>query len=64
MRIKSVKHGDSRTERGNLRQREIDENHPPLHHMHAQVGMDASQNQAGNKGRQQKSQSLVHEFLI
>ena len=41
----------------------IDENHAALHHVDAQIGVDAGQNQAGDKGRQQESQG-VHVVLI
>ena len=54
VRLDPVQRGDGSAERGDLRQREIDEDDPALHHVNAQVGMNACQNQARDKRRQQE----------
>ena len=40
---------DRRAERGDLRQRQIHEDHPALDDVHAEVGVDAGQDQAGRR---------------
>ena len=47
---------DGGAERRDLSERQIDEDHPALHDVDTQVGVDARQNQAGDEGRRQKSQ--------
>ena len=45
---------DRRAERGDLRQREIDEDHAALDDVDAEIGVNAGQDQAGGEGRRQK----------
>ena len=54
---------DRRAERRNLRQREIDEDDPALDDVHAQVGVDAGQDQAGDERRGQELDDL-HERQV
>ena len=62
MRIEPVEHGDGATEGGNLRQRQIHEDHATFHNMYTQVGVNTRQNKAGDKRRQQEGQN-VHVVL-
>ena len=48
---------DGRAERGDLRERQIHEDHAAFDDVHAQIGVDAGQNQAGDERR---SQELEH----
>ena len=45
---------DSGAEGGDLGQRKIHKNDAALHHVHAKIGVNAGQNQAGHEGREQK----------
>ena len=47
---------DRRAERGNLRQREVDEDDAPLDDVHAEVRVDAGDDQAGDERRREKRQ--------
>ena len=60
VRIDAVEHRDGGAERRDLRQRQIHEDHAALHHVDAQIGMNAGQNQARDEGSQQKRKS-VHD---
>ena len=60
VRIDAVQHGDGGAERGDLRQREVDEDHAALHHVDAEVGVNAGEDQAGDEGRQQRSSDMSH----
>jgi hypothetical protein len=46
--------GDGGSQGGDLGEREIDEDHAALDHVHAQVGVDAGQDQARDEGGQQQ----------
>src|ERR1700676_294845 len=52
MRIETIKHRNGAAEGGDLRQGEIHKNDPALHHVNAQISVDASENEAGDEGRQ------------
>ena len=54
MQVVAEQVGDGRTEGGDLGEREVDEDHPALDHVHAQVGVDAGQDQARHEGRQEQ----------
>jgi hypothetical protein len=41
--------GNRRAQGRDLGEREVDEDHPPLHHVDAQVGVDAGQDEAGRE---------------
>ena len=45
-----------RAERRDLRQRQVDEDHAALDDVHAEVGVDAGEDQAGGKRRRQELQ--------
>ena len=45
---------DGRAERGDLREREVDEDDPPLDDVDAQIGVDAGEDQAGDERRRQE----------
>jgi hypothetical protein len=64
MRIHSHQDGDGRAQSSNLRQRQVDKDHSALYHMHAQIGVNAGQNQAGQKGRQQEWQNFHGSPLL
>src|SRR5207244_4199389 len=53
------RHG--RPQRGDLGERKVDEDDPPLHHVNAEVGMNAGQDQAGQKRQNEKRKNL-HYF--
>src|ERR1700674_363214 len=61
--VKTVKHSDGGAERGDLGQREIHEYNPSLDYMNTQVGVYASQDQAGDERREQEAKS-AHVVLI
>ena len=50
-----------RSERGDLRERKVDEDDAALHDVHAEVGMDAGQHEAGQKRQNEKRKNL-HYF--
>ena len=54
MRIVALPHGDGGAERGDLREREVDEDDPSLDDVQAQVGVDARDDQAGGNRRRQE----------
>ena len=45
---------DGRAERGDLREREVDEDDPALDDVHAEVGVDAGQDQARDERRREE----------
>ena len=49
---------DRGAERRDLREREVDEDDAPLDDVHAEVGVDAGQDQAGDERRGQKANDL------
>ena len=49
MRVHTDENRRGRAQRGNLRQRQVNKDHAALHHMDTQVGMYASQDEAGEK---------------
>ncbi len=49
VRVHPRQDGDRGPQGGDLRQRQVDENHPPLHYVHAQVGVDAGQDETGHE---------------
>ena len=52
-------------ERRDLRERQVDEDHAALDDVHAEVGVNAGQNQAGDERRRQKLQNAdVHIELL
>ena len=61
-----IKNRDGGAQGGDLRQRQVDEDHAALHHVHAQIGMDAGQNQAGNEGPDQKRKNfhVLHSAVV
>ncbi len=55
---------DGPSECGNLRQREVDEDDPPLDDMHAQVRMNPRENQARHERRGEKLQHAgIHSVV-
>ena len=52
-------HRDRRAERRDLREREVDEDDAALDDVHAEVGVDAGENQAGGKRRREELQDGV-----
>ena len=54
VRLDAEQHGDGRAQGRDLGQREVDEDHAALDHVHAQVGVDSGQDQARDEWRQQK----------
>jgi hypothetical protein len=51
---------DDRPERGDLRQREVDEDHAALDDVHAEVGVNAGENQSGQKRQIEKRKNVSH----
>ena len=47
-------HRDRRAERGDLGERQIDEDDAPLDDVHAEVGVDAGEDEAGDERRRQE----------
>ena len=41
---------DRRAQGGDLRQRQVHEDHAAFHHVHAQIGVNSGEDQAGHKG--------------
>ena len=60
MRIHADQNGDRGTQCGNLRQCQVHEDDATLDHVNAQVGVNAGQDEAGQKRRQQKGKNF-HE---
>ena len=58
-------HRDGRAERGNLRQRQVHEDDAALDDVHAQIGMNAGENQARDERRGEKFENgcQVHSYL-
>jgi hypothetical protein len=54
--------GHRGAERGDLREREVDEDDPPLHDVQAEVGVNAGQDQTGHERDHEKRED-VHHFL-
>ena len=55
---------DRRAERGDLRERQVDEDDAALDDVHAEVGVDAGEDQAGDEGRREELQDVeVHRHL-
>jgi hypothetical protein len=53
---------DGGAERCDLGEREVDEDDAALDHVHAQVGVDAGQDQAGRERRRQEAEDVeVHQ---
>ena len=52
--------GDRGAERGDLGEREVDEDDPSLHDVNAEVGMDAGEDQAGQKRQVEKRKKVCH----
>ena len=52
-------HRDRRAERRNLRQREVDEDDAALDDVHAEIGVDAGEDQAGDERRREKLENLA-----
>src|SRR6185295_17632574 len=46
--------GDGRPQGGDLGQREVDEDHPALDHVNAEISMDAGEDEARHEGGQQQ----------
>ena len=63
VRLDAVQHRDGGAERRDLRQRQIDEDHAALDHVDAQIGVNAGQNQARDKGGEKKRES-VHRWSL
>ena len=61
--IHARKDGDGSAQGGDLRQRQVHEDHAALHHVHAQVGVNAGQDQAGQK-RQREELKDFHSFIV
>ena len=53
---------DGRAERGDLREREVDEDDPALDHVHAEVGVDAGQDEAGQKRAERETEAVSIHF--
>jgi hypothetical protein len=58
VRIKAHDEGHDGPQGGDLGQGEIHEDHPPLHHMHTEIRVDAREDQACREGRQQKQKDV------
>jgi hypothetical protein len=55
---------DRGAERGDLGEREVDEDDAPLDHVHAQVGVYPGEDQAGDERRREKPEDVeVHGYL-
>ena len=50
MGIHADQDGNGSAQRRNLSQRKIDEDDSSFHNVHAEIGMNASQNEAGHEG--------------
>ncbi len=57
MRVVTVQHRHRGAQGRDLRQRQIYKHHAALHHVDAQIRVDAGQNQAGDEGGQQEGQN-------
>ena len=55
VRIEPVEHPHRGAERRNLRERQIYEDHAAFHHVHAKIGVNARQNQAGDERRREEA---------
>jgi hypothetical protein len=64
VRFDTVQHGDGGAQGGDLRQRQVDEDHAALHYVNSQVGVNARQNEARHKGREQKSKHPHNRSLF
>ena len=58
VQIVSGQEGDRRTERGDLREREVDEDDPSLDNVHSQIRMNAGENEARQKRRDEEHQNI------
>ena len=63
MRLDAVEHRDRRAQRRDLSQRQIDEDHAAFHYMHAEISVNAGEDQAGHEGREEEVIS-VHLFGV
>ena len=63
MRIHAEQNCDGCTQRRDLREGEVDEDHTALDDVYAKVRMNASENQAGDKGKNEKLQ-YFHGFYF
>ncbi len=61
MRVVALPHRNRRAERRDLRQREVDEDHPSLDDVQAEIGVNAGDDQArGDRRRQELQNAPVH----
>jgi len=58
VRIHAHDDRDGSAESGDLRQREIDEDHAALDNVHTEIRVDASQDQAGHERSNEKRKNL------
>ena len=58
VRFDAIEHRDGGAQGGDLRQRQIDEDHAALHHVDAQIGVNAGQNQARDERREQERKCI------
>ena len=58
MHVHAHEDGNGRAQSSNLRKSEVNEDDAALHHVNAQVGVDASENQAGNERQNQEWQNF------
>ena len=54
--------GDGRTQRRDLRQRQIDKDHFAGQHLNAEIGVDADQAHRHQEGRPEKLQGIDHRM--
>ncbi len=58
VRVLARDHGHSRSQSGDLRESEVNENYSALDDVHAEVGMNSRQNEAGDKRQNQKRKNF------
>ena len=56
--------GDRRAQGGDLGQRQVHEDHAALDHVHAEVSVNAGQDEAGHEGRQEDFQDRHFLFSM
>ena len=65
VRVVALPHGNRRAERRDLREREVDEDHPSLDDVQTEVGVNAGDDQARRDRRRQELQNApVHRCLL
>ncbi len=62
--VHAYQNGGGSAQSGNLRQGQIDENYTAFHNMHTQIGVDACQDQTGEKRKNQKLEYFHVAYLV